>query len=534
MTNLAINDLGACYALDVLNNNLGSIDLNTGVFTAIGPVGFDAQFAQDMEFDRESGDLYMAAQDANSGWLAWVNTSTGANFKIGDFEGGAEITGLAIPYTLVTFNIDMSTASGFVPGTDVVYLTGNLNSWITPGDPGSIAMTRVGSTLIYTHTLTLSSGTYEYKYFKNAGWDGGEYTGGLNRSVTVTNDATVSDTWGGSINWANLQWPATGNINLGDTYDVFAQVYIPNGITAAEGSTYGLQTWIGYSTTNTNPNTWTQWVPATFNLQSGNNDEYKANLGSIITTTGIYYYASRMQFGTGNYVYGGYSGTNGGFWDGTTNVSGVLTVNIPATKTLNLTLFLEGLCRPLPFNGTMQEAQGAGNVPQFGAGIADQVSIELHDGLAPYALAYGPYSVNLNISGALAINTIPGGITGSYYIVVKNHNHLETWSAAPVDFGVVSPVTFNFSSSLSQAYNNKPGNDALKLMGSVYAIWGGEALLDGIVDASDMSAVFNASKPPALAGYNNQDVNEDGIVDASDMSLIFNNSKPPTRQVQKP
>jgi hypothetical protein len=208
-------------------------------------------------------------------------------------------------------------------------------------------------------------------------------------------------------------------------------------------------------------------------------------------------------------------------------------VTFTTDKVFNLTLFLEGLCRPIStFAGIMETAKDADAVtPHFGAGIADQVNIELRDGSG--ALAYGPYTANLNVNGSIAINTIPGAITGSYYIVVKNRNHVETWSSAPVDFSVASPVTFNFGSSLAQAYNNKPGNDAMKLMGGVYVIWGGEANPDGIVDASDMSQVFNASKI-TLAGYNIQDVNGDGIVDASDMSLIFNNSKSPTRQVQKP
>lgn len=99
MINLAINSGGAAYALDMATDNLGTVNLTTGVFTAIGPVGFSAQYAQDMEFDRETGELFMAAQDAVSGWLAWVNTSTGATMKIDDFEGGAEITGFAIPYS---------------------------------------------------------------------------------------------------------------------------------------------------------------------------------------------------------------------------------------------------------------------------------------------------------------------------------------------------------------------------------------------------------------------------------------------------
>jgi trimeric autotransporter adhesin len=242
--------------------------------------------------------------------------------------GGVTVYGNDMTFTsaavfVVTFNVDMSTASGFNAVSDNVYLTGSLTGWAEPGNPGSILMTRVGSTLIYTTTQTLPPATYQYKYFKNAGWGGGEYTGGSDRSVTITAAATINDTWGGSINWANLQWPGTGSIIAGGAYDVYAQAYIPNGITAASGATYGLQSWIGYSPVNTDPASWTNWVPAPFSGQSYDNDEFKANLGAAITSAGTYYYASRFQFGSGAFVYGGF---NGGFWNGTTNISGVLTV----------------------------------------------------------------------------------------------------------------------------------------------------------------------------------------------------------------
>lgn len=98
MLNLAINSAGVAYTVDAIADNLGTIDLATGVYTVVGPIGFNANYAQDMEFDRVTGDLYMAAQDMTSGWLAWVDITSGKAYKIGDFEGGAEITGLAIPY----------------------------------------------------------------------------------------------------------------------------------------------------------------------------------------------------------------------------------------------------------------------------------------------------------------------------------------------------------------------------------------------------------------------------------------------------
>jgi hypothetical protein len=53
---------------------------------------------------------------------------------------------------------------------------------------------------------------------------------------------------------------------------------------------------------------------------------FKRNIGSSLIP-GTYYYASRWQLNGGPYVYGGYNVGGGGFWNGTSNVSGVLTVN---------------------------------------------------------------------------------------------------------------------------------------------------------------------------------------------------------------
>ncbi len=121
MVNLAINAAGIAYAIDLTNDVLGTVNLTTGLFTPIGSIGFNGNFAQDMEFDRETGELYVAAQDFTSGWLALANTATGNILKIGDFEGGAEITGFAIPY---------------ITGANL--WTGNIsNDWNTIGNWGA-------------------------------------------------------------------------------------------------------------------------------------------------------------------------------------------------------------------------------------------------------------------------------------------------------------------------------------------------------------------------------------------------------------
>ena len=79
-----------------------------------------------------------------------------------------------------------------------------------------------------------------------------------------------------SIDWGNLQWPEYCNNSSSCTF--YAQVY-KAGVTP--GNHDQINAWIGYSNSNTNPNTdngsWT-WVSASDNGTIGNNNEYTATL----------------------------------------------------------------------------------------------------------------------------------------------------------------------------------------------------------------------------------------------------------------
>ncbi|MDO8753328.1 MAG: hypothetical protein Q7J80_05490, partial [Anaerolineales bacterium] len=175
-----------------------------------------------------------------------------------------------------------------------------------------------------------TEGTYYYasrfKYLDQAyvygGFDGGFWDGITNTSGVLTVTTVPPEP---VINFANLQWPASGTTEPLQEFNVYAQAWI-DGITGQTDPALGLQSWIGYSTTNTDPSTWTNWIVASHNGPSGNNDEFFANLGSEMTTEGTYYYASRFKYLDQEFVYGGYSDGGGGFWDGTAYVSGVLTV----------------------------------------------------------------------------------------------------------------------------------------------------------------------------------------------------------------
>uniref|UniRef100_A0A7V3E878 Secretion system C-terminal sorting domain-containing protein n=1 Tax=Ignavibacterium album TaxID=591197 RepID=A0A7V3E878_9BACT len=150
---------------------------------------------------------------------------------------------------------------------------------------------------------------------------------GVTRNATTPTIGAYENPVPPTIGWANLQWPPTDTISIGGSTTVYAQIWI-DGITNQPGPGAGIQAWIGVNSSNTNPSTWTNWIPATYNVDVGNNDEYMAAIGSTLTP-GTYYYASRFNIFGGNYVYGGYSSGGGGFWDGINYVSGILVVKEP-------------------------------------------------------------------------------------------------------------------------------------------------------------------------------------------------------------
>ena len=174
-------------------------------------------------------------------------------------------------------------------------------------------------TYYYAVRYQLNADAYKYGGFSAGGggfWDG---TTNISGVLTVTTIPIPA------IDWANLQWPGSGFIQPGAPFSVYGQAFIA-GITGQPAPAPGLLAWVGYSSSNTNPSTWTDWIAATYSAAAGNNDEFVADLGSVMYNTGIFYYATRFQLNTSAYVYGGFSATGGGFWDGTTNISGVLDV----------------------------------------------------------------------------------------------------------------------------------------------------------------------------------------------------------------
>ncbi|MGD0711701.1 MAG: CARDB domain-containing protein [Bacteroidales bacterium] len=168
LIDLACDNSGNLFAVGTTNSLLYSVNKYTGLATSIGSIGFVAAYAQSMEFDHNTGICYTAAYNntASQGQLMTVNTSTGLATLIGEFAGGAEITGFAIPYnaTVPAKDAAVTVASSPVSACGL----GNENITVTIENIGTSSISSFpvsytingGSPVTETVTSTITSGSY--------------------------------------------------------------------------------------------------------------------------------------------------------------------------------------------------------------------------------------------------------------------------------------------------------------------------------------------------------------------------------------
>ncbi|MFM8596814.1 MAG: beta strand repeat-containing protein, partial [Flavobacteriales bacterium] len=201
-----------------------------------------------------------------------------------------------------------------VTGTSQTFCPGSAVTLSATGTPsgGSFLWSPGGQT---TNTITVSpTATTAYNV---------QYTVG-----GCSSNSTVNATQINGLDFVNVQAPGNSNICEGQSVNIYGQVY-EAGLTEPTGQAAGITVQYAISTVNTNPATWpaSAWSSATYNplsLLNPNNDEYQATLSNL--APGTYYYAFSYTY-NGCTVYGGYSSTGGGTWNGTTNLNGVLVVN---------------------------------------------------------------------------------------------------------------------------------------------------------------------------------------------------------------
>jgi hypothetical protein len=136
-----------------------------------------------------------------------------------------------------------------------------------------------------------------------------------------------------TIGWANLQWPPTMTHTISAvnrTPNAYGQAWI-DGITSQPGATESLRAQLGFGPSNSNPdgNTAWVWVDASFNVDTGNNDEFVASM--LPEAVGPYDYAYRYTTTNGrDWVYADLDGIGNGY---DSSLAGKLTVEASADNT---------------------------------------------------------------------------------------------------------------------------------------------------------------------------------------------------------
>jgi hypothetical protein len=184
----------------------------------------------------------------------------------------------------------------------------------------------------------------------------------------------------------------------------------------------------------------------------------------------------------------------------------------PCETVVTVKMFIEGYydadahaMRPVMMN------QGVGS----SATDVDTVTIELHDATTYELVASASATLQTNGNAVATFTTAP---SGSFYIVVKHRNALETWSANAVTVGA-TPSSYDFTTAASQAY----GDNMKMLESGVYGFYTGDINQDGFIESFDFPILFNDSDNLS-EGYFATDLNGDGFVESFDFPLLFNNS----------
>jgi len=194
---IAINAAGEMYGLDIENDVLLSIDKTTGAGTVIGSVGFDANYAQGMDFDEVTDILYLAAYNygTSAAELRIADTITGGTTLVGSFPASTEIDALSIAtggntppvavddtYT-TTQDTPLNVAAPGVLGNDIDWEP--LTAALDTGPASGVLSLNADGSFSYTPTASFS-GTVSFTYRANDG------TSDSNIARVIINVTTVS------------------------------------------------------------------------------------------------------------------------------------------------------------------------------------------------------------------------------------------------------------------------------------------------------------------------------------------------------
>ena len=222
MIAIAINMDGQMYGHDISTDSIYSIDKFTGTATLVGLTGYDANYAQGMDFDNEDGTLYIFLYiGGGANVFGTVNLSTGAVTPLatsspqGEFEGAIKTTGqilekvylpliLGKPYQMPATPVLGDINNNGFGGFQVSWSGSPEATNYTLQEDDNISFT--SPTVAYSGSDTsvdLNRGLGTYYYRVNA--SNPRYTSGWSNieSATVTIESPYVGHWTGSVSGGN-------------------------------------------------------------------------------------------------------------------------------------------------------------------------------------------------------------------------------------------------------------------------------------------------------------------------------------------
>ena len=185
-------------------------------------------------------------------------------------------------------------------------------------------------------------------------------------------------------------------------------------------------------------------------------------------------------------------------------------------------LYLDSICKvnssaPVPATITIAP-QGYYDTLANRLTIRDSATFYLRNITAPYTIVDSAKTVIDSVTSSGTV-TFANAVTGTYYLVVKGRNILETWSkSGGQSYTRGAAFSYNFTTGAAQAYGSN-----LILKGTKYCIYSGDVIQNTAVDLDDIIQIFNAANI-FTTGFNVNDLSGDRQVDLSDILISFNNS----------
>ena len=195
------------------------------------------------------------------------------------------------------------------------------------------------------------------------------------------------------------------------------------------------------------------------------------------------------------------------------SVSNDVTVNvISCGASLNLKVFLQGYYISSGQMINVLENQGV-----IGATSTqtDTIHVELHSTVDPTTiLDMVPAMLMTNGQANCSFSVSPG----SYWLVVKHRNSIQTWSAAPV----MIPGSYDFTTASSKAYADNMIDVNVE---GIWSVFTGDINQDEFIDIFDFPEYDFANQNFVSFEYATSDLNGDGFVDIFDFPVFDLNNQ---------